>query len=420
MRGWLGFCLGALAAVVLLLVAEVVATAPILDQVAYRFQTCVFSGNEFPQGDLDNGSLLRRSFVPVSVSVRFYDAQFHQVTEAAQPGRYGAVVDIRFAGIVRGHRYITLYRTPAPVPADLIHLPLTLQLPPEFGISPAVVTAQQPAIGAALQNILLDYEDGAAPESFAILLAGLSETSPQDPPHFLHGDADTRNAAWWYDLRERLGLAQEYKYIVDLPKDYAQEPARRWPLIIFLHHGGAGGNDLNVVRNGALMDLIKHGREVPAVVVAPQCPFAQSWSIPVLEHLLDALEKQYQIDPNRVYLTGVSAGGDATWDWALVHPGRFAALVPMSGESEPRDAWRLRNVPIWGFQGAKDDVVPPSQMATMTEAVRRAGGHAHLTIFPDAGHDCWDTAYGNNALWTWLLAQRRGQPEVITPGTPSP
>ena len=419
MRAWM-FCLGALATVALVLAAELVAAGPVLDQVGYHFETCVFSGTSFPSGDLDNGGLLRRAFVPVHASVRFYNGQFHEVTEAAEPGRYGAVVEIRFLGLRRGHRYITLYRTPAPVPADMVHLSITARFPAEFGLNPAVVEAQQPAIAGAIQNMLLDYESGAAPESFAVLLAGLSETAPRDPPQFLHADADTRNAAWWYNLRARLGLAPAYKFIVDLPAGYEADPAKRWPLVVFLHHGGAGGNDLATVRNGALMDLIGHGREVPAVVVAPQCPAAQSWSVPVLDHLLDSLEKRYRTDPDRVYLTGVSAGGDTTWDWSILHPGRFAALVPMSGESEPRDAWRLRGVPVWGFQGAKDEIVPPAQMQAMVDAVRQAGGRAHLTMFPNAGHDCWDMAYSNDALWTWLFAQRRGQPEVVTPGTPSP
>jgi pimeloyl-ACP methyl ester carboxylesterase len=420
MRALLVFCLGGLAAVALILIVESVEVSPVLDQTGYHFQTCVFSGPDFPTGDLDNGSLLRRAFVPVRASTRFFDAQFREVTQAAQPGRYGAVVEIRFAGLLRGHRYITLYRTLAPVPADLIQIPITAQFPPEFGINPEVLAAQQPAIGAALQNMLLDYEDGAAPESLAILLAGLAETSPQDPPQYLHADADTRNAAWWYELRARLGLAPTYKFIVDLPTGYDTDPARRWPLVVFLHHSAAGGNDLDVVRHCALMGLIERGRQLPAVVVAPQCPAAQTWSVPVLEHLLDSIEKDYRIDLDRVYLTGVSAGGDTTWDWALIHPDRFAALVPMSGESEPRDAGSLRGIPVWGFQGAKDAIVPPSQMAAMVEAVRQAGGHAHLTVFPDAGHDCWDAAYSNDALWTWLFAQKRGQPEVVTPGTPSP
>jgi predicted peptidase len=142
--------------------------------------------------------------------------------------------------------------------------------------------------------------------------------------------------------------------------------------------------------------------------------------MPALFHLIDTMAARYRIDPDRIYLTGVSAGGDLTWDLALVHPERFAAIVPMSGESDARDAARLRNVPVWVFQGGKDPYVPPAMASEMVDAVRRAGGHAHLTFYPDAGHDCWDEAYSTDALWTWLFAQKRGQPEVRTPGMPSP
>ena len=151
----------------------------------------------------------------------------------------------------------------------------------------------------------------------------------------------------------------DYRYLVDLPRGYADDPARRWPLILFLHHSDANGSDLNLVRTCALAGLIQQGKQVPAVVVSPQCPAGQSWSTPVLAHLLTEIETRYRIDPDRVYLTGVSAGGDETWDFALVHPDLLAAIVPMSGESDPRDAARLRNLPVWGFQGAKDASVPP-------------------------------------------------------------
>jgi len=77
-------------------------------------------------------------------------------------------------------------------------------------------------------------------------------------------------------------------------------------------------------------------------------------------------------------------------------------------------------VPVWGFNGEKDETVPPALMASMVDAVRTAGGAAHLTIIPGAGHDCWTQAYSTDALWTWLFAQKRGQPEVRVPGTPSP
>jgi pimeloyl-ACP methyl ester carboxylesterase len=415
-----GFAFGVLATVALLLIFHSSQIAPVVDQVSYHFTTCVFAGPDFPTGDLDNGRLLRRSLEPSRTSIRFFDAHFHEVKSARKPGRYGAVVELHFAGALRTYRYITLYRTPAPVRGDAVTIPITAQLPAEFGVDPAVVSAQQPAIGGAIQNMLVNYEEGTSPESFAILLAALSEMSPADPPEFLHAGGDPRNEAWWYALRTKLKLEPKYQDIVDLPDGYGADRARRWPLVLFLHHADASGSDLSLVRHCALMDLIDHGRKEPAIVVAPQRPAGQQWNIPALDHLIDTLSASYHIDPDRVYLTGVSSGGDITWDWGMEHPGRFAALVPMSGESDPRDAFRLRGVPVWGFQGAKDPIVPPRQMQEMTDAVRAAGGHAHLTIIPDAGHDCWTAAYSTDALWTWLFAQKRGQPEVATAGVPSP
>jgi pimeloyl-ACP methyl ester carboxylesterase len=415
-----GFLIGLAAAAVTVLILQQIQIRPVVDQVGYHFDTCVFSGTKFPTSDLDNGRLLRRALVPSRETVRFFDARFNEVKRAAQPGRYGAVVKIQFSGGLQSYRFITLYRTPGPFDGGTLKIPITAQFPPELGIDPAVLNAQTALVGSELQDMLVDYENGHAPESFAILLAGLSEMSPLDPPEFMHVDADTRNQRWWYELRTRLKLAPTYRYIVDLPEGYSADPSKRWPLILFLHHSDAGGSDLDQVRNCALMKLIQNGRQVPAIVVAPQCPTAQFWNVTVLDHLLDTLAADYRVDPDRVYLTGVSSGGDATWDLATLDPGRFAALVPMSGDSDARDAGPLRGIPVWGFQGGKDGIAPPSEMEGMVDAIRQAGGHAHLTVYPDAGHDCWDRAYSTDALWTWLFAQKRGQPEVLTPGTPVP
>jgi pimeloyl-ACP methyl ester carboxylesterase len=415
-----GFLAGIVVAIAALLIVRPLQIAPITGQVGYHFETCVFGKSDFPAGDIDNGRLLRRALMPVGVSTRFFDAQFQEVKQAEKPGRYGAVVRLDFGDGVHSYRFITLYRTPARVWGDVVAIPITAQIPAEFGLDSAVVRTQQEPIGRAVQDMLIGYENGKSPESVAILLAGLHEMQPADPPTFLHCDAKTRNDAWWYELQTRLGLAPEYHHLVDLPHGYDADPAKHWPLILFLHHADAGGNDISLVRNCALAGLIHRGKEVPAIVVSPQCPAAQSWSMPVLNHLLDTMEAQYRVDPDRVYLTGVSAGGDLTWDLALVHPERFAALVPMSGESDPHDAARLRDIPIWAFQGGNDPNVPPSTTVAMVDAVRQAGGHAHLTLYPDADHDCWDQAYSTEALWTWLFAQKRGQAEVSTPGMPSP
>jgi predicted esterase len=411
---------GAGAAVVAGLFLRQRAIAPIVEQVGYHFDTCVFGTTDFPAGDLDNGRLLRRALVTADVTVRFFDAGFREVRQAAAPGRYGAVVRIKFAGAPPTYRFVTLYRTPAPVRGDLVRIPLTAAFPAEFGLDPAVVARQQPEIGAILRNMVIDYEEGTSPESFAILLAGLTEMSPADAPAHLHDGVTVRNDAWWFQLKMQLGLAPAYRYLTNLPAGYDASNDRRWPLVVYLHGSDEGGNNLGAVRASALPALIAHGLHLPAIVVSPQCPEFQSWDLPVLAHLVDTLEARYRVDPDRVYLTGVSAGGDVTWDLALVHPEKFAAIVPMSGESDPDDAARLRRVPVWGFNGGRDETVPPVFMESMVEAVRAAGGSAHFTLVPDAGHDCWSQAYATDALWSWLFAQKRGQPEVRVAGTPSP
>jgi hypothetical protein len=415
-----GFFLGAVLLLLALVVLQRRLVTPIVDDLSYHFYTCVFGGTEFPDGDVDNGRLLRRMLLPIRVTTTFYNGAYQEVKQADRPGRYGAVVRIETLPGVVVHRFITLYRTPQPIAWDTVPVPVSAQLPAELGLDPVVLRNQQREIGRVLANPF-NNEEGSIPTEIAVLLAGLSETAPTDPPAFEHDDAAARDAEWWYGLRLRLGLTPRYSYLADLPHDYDADAGKRWPLILFLDHADDAGNDLQRVRTSALPGLIHHGKQLPAIVVTPQCPGNESWSIPVLSHLLDTLETKYRIDPDRIYLTGVSAGGDETWDLALAQPERFAAIVPMSGESDPDDAARLVHLPVWAFHGMKDDVVPVIQTVRMVEAIRRAGGSAHMTLYPDAGHaSTWDRAYTTDALYTWLFAQRRAQLEVRTPGLPSP
>jgi predicted peptidase len=216
-----------------------------------------------------------------------------------------------------------------------------------------------------------------------------------------------------------VGLAEKYHYLVDLPEDYHDDSGKTWPLILFLASAEDRGNDMELVRESGLAGLIHKGKRLPAIVISPQCPSEEGWNIRILSQLLDEVSTKYRVDADRVYVTGISAGGDATWALALAHPERFAAIVPICGDTDPLDATRLKSMPIWAFHGMKDDVVPVSETTDMIEAIRKAGGHPHLTLFPEEGHHTWNKAYSIDELYTWLLAQKRNQPEVITPGIPS-
>ena len=124
-----------------------------------------------------------------------------------------------------------------------------------------------------------------------------------------------------------------------------------------------------------------------------------------LNAMLDELLEQLPVDPDRVYLTGLSMGGIWTYGWASQHPERFAAIAPVCGLWDPADACRLKDVPVWAFHGAQDPVVPLDGDQVMIDAIKACGGDARLTVYLYTGHDSWNQAYADPEL-----QQRRRAP----------
>lgn len=205
-------------------------------------------------------------------------------------------------------------------------------------------------------------------------------------------------------------------HLVALPAHYADDADRRWPLVLFLHGSGERGNELERVKTNGLPKELAAGREVPAVVLSPQCPADARWEtdlmVAALHALLDDAMTRYRIDPDRVYVTGLSMGGAGTWAVAAEQPARFAAIAPVCGRVDPALAVRLRRVPVWAFHGAQDDIVPVATTQVMAEAMARAHGDMRTTIYPDAGHDSWSAAYADTAFYAWLFAQKRTAPTL--------
>jgi predicted peptidase len=197
-------------------------------------------------------------------------------------------------------------------------------------------------------------------------------------------------------------------YLIYVPEQY-NERRQRWPLVLFLHGAGERGDDLEKVKLHGPPKLIAEGKQFPCIIVSPQCPQDAWWpaQVPALEALLDEVESRYAIDPDRVYVTGLSMGGFGTWALAFDQPDRFAALAPICGRGDPAKAPLLAHVPTWVFHGAKDTVVDPSGSEEMVDALKAAGGDPKFTLYPDAGHDSWTATYNDPEFWDWLLAQRR-------------
>lgn len=187
------------------------------------------------------------------------------------------------------------------------------------------------------------------------------------------------------------------------------------PLLLFLHGAGERGDDLNKVLAWGPPKRIADPNATgiwagfPAIVIAPQCPDGQWWDTNALIALLDHAERTLPVDPNRIYVTGLSMGGYATWSLADRQPERFAAIVPICG-GYPHHPYvastTLASMPIWAFHGDADDIVPLRATTEPVEAIQRAGGEPKLTVYPGVGHVSWVPAYDTPELWEWLFEQR--------------
>jgi len=199
-------------------------------------------------------------------------------------------------------------------------------------------------------------------------------------------------------------------YLLFLPESYGKKQ-QRWPLIMFLHGAGERGSDLNKVKVHGPPKIVENRKDFPFIVVSPQCPEDGWWTgkVEVLINLLDDIVSRYEVNTERIYLTGLSMGGFGTWSLASEYPERFAAIAPICGGGNRIMALRLRDMPVWVFHGAKDRVVPLKESEEMVNAIRNRGGNVKFTVYPDAGHDSWTETYDNQELYDWFLEHRKSK-----------
>ncbi len=226
----------------------------------------------------------------------------------------------------------------------------------------------------------------------------------------------------------------DYPVQIFVPKNYRQENV--YPLVLFLHGSGERGNDgLKQAQVGLGPYVLSRAEDFPAFVVMPQSPEGSSWNGVVAKAALAALDlagAEFSIDPDRVYLTGMSRGGYGVWALAVMAPDRFAALVPVCGGVEPiagREhanmtveavggafdpyrslAKKIGATPVWIFHGALDDAVPLSGSRQMFAVLHGIGADVRYSELEDTNHNAWDPAYQSAELWDWLFAQRRSVP----------
>lgn len=204
----------------------------------------------------------------------------------------------------------------------------------------------------------------------------------------------------------------------------------KYPLLFFLHGAGGRGDDnkKQLYDAGGIQAFAKQGVSSTrqSYVFAGQVPKGQRWvdvQWNTLEHkmpkasksmamALDTLEKfikdkKNQVDPNRVYVMGLSMGGYGTWDAIQRRPDLFAAAVPICGGGDKNLGKKISKLPIWAWHGDKDKVIKVSRSRDMIEAIKTAGGSPKYSEIKNRGHNSWVDAWNSDELWDWLYSQKR-------------
>lgn len=226
----------------------------------------------------------------------------------------------------------------------------------------------------------------------------------------------------------------EYRYVVYVPREFSR--SKKWPVIIALHGGGAYGDDGLKQTDGGLARAIRSNLErFPAIVIFPQAHAdgTPGWQLEGGQAALEALDraiKEFNGDPKRVILTGISAGGNGAWSLASRYPERFAALVPVCGfifkfkgttsgidypplaPADARDPYaviakKVSSIPTWIFHGDADKTVSVEESRKMAAVLRTIGANVQYTELPGVAHNAWDPAYSRADLIEWMLKQKR-------------
>jgi len=218
-------------------------------------------------------------------------------------------------------------------------------------------------------------------------------------------------------------------FYTSLPANYSS--GKKYPLLVFVHGSGelgdgSAGSLPAVLRNGPPMQIdqqltnnvdahfpdpvVVGGQSFEFIVLSPQMITQPAQNGPeqqMVDDIINYAIAHYRVDASKINLTGLSMGGFGTWDLAIKHPEEFAAIVPICGGGDTAEIWKLRNMPVWCFHGAKDSTVPIGMEQKMIRALQIYNPSIKFTIYPDAGHDSWTATYNNDSLYQWLLLQKR-------------
>lgn len=199
-----------------------------------------------------------------------------------------------------------------------------------------------------------------------------------------------------------------------LEKTFGDAPADGRSLWISLHGGGNAPTEVN---DQQWHNQIKLYQPAEGIYIAPRAP-TDTWNLwhqahidPLLDRLIQTYVAARNVNPNKVYLLGYSAGGDGVYQLAPRMADRFAAASMMAGHPNDAKPLSLRNLPFAIFAGAEDEAYSRNKVAAKwgkalddLQAKDPTGYPHRTTIYPGLGH--WMEGKDKEAI-PWMASKVR-------------
>ena len=199
----------------------------------------------------------------------------------------------------------------------------------------------------------------------------------------------------------------DYNFWINLPKQEVLD--NKPPVVIFLHGKSLSGSDLDRVKRYGVLRAIEKGRNIPAIVVAPQLPFG-AWDPDKVHQVLEYVESRYDIDKSRIYVTGMSLGSYGTMKFVGKYHDKIAAAVSICGGGDERDACNLAQVPIKVIHGDKDYIVRMAESQKIVNAIKKCNKQApvEFQVIKGGNHGSVENLYREDAIYEWLFKHKKG------------
>lgn len=227
--------------------------------------------------------------------------------------------------------------------------------------------------------------------------------------------ADCSQLPAGFEYRDFTDDSGTHRYVVFVPHHYSAD--RPLPVALFLHGAGERGTDSRLLIAGTLSVALEEWPDAPFIAVFPQCEDTTGQALKGWQadghdarralRILDQVEQDYAVDPERRLLIGWSMGGYGAWNLAAAHPDKWSSVLILAGgainDQLSLEALAKRKVPVWAISASGDPLIAPERSRILIDKLNQEGGNGTFTLLDSNDHNVCRLAFAAPQTFEWLL-----------------